>query len=268
MATKSNAIRTVAWSYAIDTAPLITIWHDGSPTEDGTAVTAATIAVQDGTTPVDITLTINGAVDSRIGASGVMNLLGASYNTAGEVYDHVNSVQGWNCRIEGMLRAGVLSDGTRGCVIAQSATTCFKTPVTILRDTTITSKSAGWEHGGVISQRAAPTWGTASKGKIRAIESEHGFRNQLDYLSFTSTYASGTSTINVYETDGVTETLVHTQAGGATTVAGTYTPTKPIIAAPGYRLMVQLVNSAAMTAIACDVKGRSWQAGASVQVNT
>jgi len=261
------SLRTVSWAYAIDTAPLFTIWHDGSPTEAGAAVTAATVAVTAGTTPVGITLTINGAVDTRIGASGVMDLLSATYNTAGECYDHINSVQGWNMRLEGVLRASVFSDGTRGCTIAQTATTCYKKPVTILRDTTITSKSAGWEHGGVISQRTAPTF-YANKPKTKAIEFEHGFRNQLDYLSFTSTYGSGTSTIYVYETDGVTETLVYSQAGGATTAAGTYTPTKPIIARPGWRLVVLLINSADMTAIACDCKGRSWQRGVGVQVNT
>lgn len=262
-----SSLRTVAWAYLIDTAPILKIWHDGSPTEAGTAVTAATITVVAGTTNT-ITLGINGADDDRIGASGIIDCEDALWDTAGEVYDHVNSVQGWNCVLEGALRASVLSEGGREIFLAIGVTTCYRLPVQILRLTDVTSKAAGWEHGGVISQRAAPTFGAAKKGKTRANESEHGFRNQLDSISFTSTFGSGTSAILVYETDGVTETLLHTEVAPTTATLETYTPPKPIIARVGWRLLVILINSADMSAVTCDCKGRSWQKGANVQVQT
>lgn len=251
--TKVRDIRHAIGSFAIDTAPLFTIWNDGSDIS-GTATTAATITVTGGTTPVAITLKINGAVDSRIGSSGVINLLSATYNTAGEVYDHVNSVDGWHMRLEGILRAGVLSDGTRGCVIAQAEISCLKTPITILRDTDIASKSAGWEHAVVISARTAPV-AAARRGKLGAMEYEHGFRAVIEKAVFTSTYASGTSTIKIYQVKGSTETLLHSQAGGATTAAGTWTPGAPVVADPGYHIVALLSNSADMSAVTCDVTG-------------
>lgn len=239
-----------------DLAPLITIWHDGSPTEAGTAVTAATITVVAATTNT-ITLGINGAVDARIGTAGVIDCENAAYNTAGEVYDHINSVAGWNCRIEGMLRAGVLAEGGRAIMVAAAEQTCFKTPVTILRDSDVASKAAGFEHGVVISQRQAPTFGAARKGKIRAIENEHGFRNVLDYMSVTLTYAADSAVLYVYQINGTTETLLYQETAAATTVAGVHTPNKPIVADPGYHLLILAVNVSAVTACTMANHGKS-----------
>jgi len=251
-------VRTVAqagtWT---DLCPIMTIWHDGSATAGGTAVTAATITTVAGTTNT-ITLTINGSADTRIGggADGVVDLMEAGYDTCGEVYDHINSVQGWNCRLEGVLRASLLKDATRAIVIAAAEQTCYKTGVAILRDSDVTSKAAGFEHGWVISQRAVKT-ARGKYGKIRAIEHEHGYRNILDKLSVTLTYAADSAVIYVYQVKGTTEELVHSQTAAATTVAGTWTPASPIIADPGYHLLIIAINVSAVTAAVSDIHGRS-----------
>lgn len=239
-------VQSVVGSPGDDEAVGCIIWHDGQPTEAGTAVTAATIAAS---SAGDLAFTINGAADTRISTDGTIDVSGATEDTFGEVYDIVNAVQGWNMVLSGpCIRATSSNDA----LATATAATCFKKPVSLLLDTD-TAKV----HGFTISQRKQPTWGVASKGKIRALEFEHGYKNVLDYVSFTSTYASGTSTINVYESDGITDTLLHTESGGATTAAETYTPTKPLMAKPNHRLVVQLVNSAAMASTASEINGRS-----------
>ncbi len=246
-----------------DLCEMIEIWHDGSSTEAGVAVTAATITTVAGTTNT-ITLTINGAVDSRIGASGIIDCEDAAWDTAGEVYDHINSVQGWCCRIKGMLRAGVMSEGGRATMLAAAAQTCYRKPVAILRDSDIGSKAAGFEHGWVLSAREAPTY-YGQKGKIRGIESEHRYRISLAYLSVTLTFVADTAILYVYKVKGTTETEIHQQASGATTVAGTWTPTKEKLLDPDEHILVLAVNVSAVTAASCDIHGRAIQ-GANIDV--
>ncbi len=247
-----------------DLCEMIEIWHDGSPTEAGTAVTAATIGVSTGTTPVAITLGINGAADARIGSTGVIDLLSATYNTAGECYDHINSVQGWNCRLKGMLRAGLMSDGTRSCNLeVTAATNCYKKPVIILRDSNIGSKSAGFEHGWALSAREAPTY-YGQKGKIRGIEFEHRNRITLAYMSVTLTFAADTAILYVYKIKGNVETEIHQQAA-VTVTASTWTPAKEIVLGPDEHILVLAVNVSAVTAASVDIHGRAIQ-GANITV--
>lgn len=238
-----------------DICKMLTIWHDGSPTEAGVAVVSATIGVTTGTTPVGITLSVNGAVDARIGAAGVMDMLSATYNTAGECADHINSVQGWNCKIEGMRNTGLMSDGTRACNLEiTAATNCYKTTVTILRDSDVGSKSDGFEHGWALSNRQAPAF--SKKTKIDGIESEHRYRISLAFMSVTVTFAADTAVVYVYKIKGSTETEIHQQAA-TTATASTWTPAKEIILAPNEHILVLAVNVSAVTAASVDIHGRA-----------
>jgi len=71
----------------------IFIWHDGTPTELGVAVTAATITV---TQDTGITMDINAAVDTRLGAADGIVVHG-DFATWGLVAKHINAVKGWHC---------------------------------------------------------------------------------------------------------------------------------------------------------------------------
>ena len=82
-------------SVAMDSHYAIFIWHDGTPTELGVAVTAATITVTENT---GITMDINGAVDTRLGAGDGVVVHG-DFATWGLVAKHINAVQGWHCTL-------------------------------------------------------------------------------------------------------------------------------------------------------------------------
>lgn len=232
-----------------DGYPLMTIWHDGSPTETGTAVTAATVAHATAT----ITVTINGGVEARLGSSGAMDTNAGSYNTYKKLYDHINMVQGWHCRLEGQLH-GATSDQEFNelseirCLGYQNAQTLTATTAT--RDV----------HGLVISNRHTCQSGAIPGGeKIKRIENEHKATNKLYYLWLTATDA-GVGLIRVYSILGVEkQTLLFEQASAASNAQTEFNfSTRPIVAKPGEHLLVQYVAGGALTAVAeCLVNGKS-----------
>lgn len=242
---------TCAQAMLTDKYQLMTIWHDGSPTEDGTAVTAATVAF--GSTN-DITLTINGAEDSRIGSSGVIATDGAGYDTYAEIYRDINKAQGWHCRLEGVLGSDTSTAEPNDLL----AISCLG----IHNAQTLTATTAVLDdHGLVISNRKPCATGTKSGDKIRMIEDEHGAVNKLYYLWLTMTDATAASAaLRVYSVLGIeSEELVFEQLPSATTVETKLDFTKrPIISKPGHHLVIRYYGGGEVSACSeCMVNGKS-----------
>lgn len=220
-----------------DLAPAMSIWHDGSPTESGTAVTAATVAVAAGG---NITCTINGSGDARIGSSGVITITGL---TAVDIYRQLNAVQGWNCALKGMRGANSV-DNTLGALTAVS---CLEKSVDLLIVTADLDI-----HGIVISNRSYSSG--AGVSKIAGIEDEHGAINKLYYLLITATDATAAGAeITVWSVSGAEstgETLMASFLPSASTVQTIIDLEKcPIVAKPNEHLLIQYVAGGALTAI-------------------
>lgn len=114
----------------MDSCYPIFIWHDGTPHELGTVITAATVTVSADTS---ITLKINAAVDTRVGAMtsnvGDGVIVHTEHGTWGEIYRHINQANGWHC----VLRDGHY-DGLPDGMNALSETTCLNLAVGISTD--------------------------------------------------------------------------------------------------------------------------------------
>jgi len=174
------------------------------------------------------------AVDDTVGASGVIDVSDAAYNTFAKVVDNINGSPNWEAYIVDALR----SDTSTDTLLAMSeATIAPKTDLALKKDT-----SVALNLGVRIGKRSAVT----GSDDISAAEIY-----RIDSLN---TYASGTSIINVYEIDEVekTETLIYSAAGGATTVADSKEFVvngrgSLAVSRVGKHLLVKLVGSAACT---------------------
>ena len=234
-----------------DTYDIMTIWHDGSPTEAGTAVTAATVAYGDTN---DITLTINAAGDGRIGSSGVIATDAGGFNTYVEVYREINKAQGWHCRLEGVLGSAT---STAECMdLTEISCLGYDNAQILLGDTSILDV-----HGLVISNRRVCNTGGRPGEKLRKIEDEHSAINKVSYIWITATDATAASAVlRIYSIKGVeSETLMFEQLPAATTVETILNfSARPIVALPDEHLLVQYVAGGALTAISeCMVNGKS-----------
>jgi hypothetical protein len=174
------------------------------------------------------------AVDSTVGASGVIDVSDEAYNTFGEVVDAINASPNWEAYLVEALRA----DSSNDTLLAMSETFIVKGgEVTLYKDT-----SVALNIGVRIGKRS-----NVSGSEERSAAEIYGI-NSLN------TYGSGTSLINVYEIDEAakSETLIYSAAGGATTVAdaknfvvngrGSLASSKV-----GTHLLVKMVGSAACT---------------------
>lgn len=204
------------------------IWHDGSPTEAGVAVTAATI---EATADTSLTCTINGAADARIGATGVLD--DGTYATWGAMVDAIEVASGWHCQLVGVLRATKTVEANAG-IGAVTAVTCFKTAVEMKMDT-----SDVWFLGvGIVD---------AGYGK-----SLDGWRPVLYAFDTTSTFTN-TGYIAVYDCDDKAKTEREVlRLVTATTVNTAYPANGPVaspiyIAPAGHRIVVIEINSHAMS---------------------
>lgn len=121
----SEFVPNYGMGIAMDSDYPIFVWHDGQPTEAGTAVTAATITV---TADTSITLGINGAADARVGLVGV--IAHATWGTWGEIADEINGAQGWHCQLRDARWSAGLPDGMN----TLAETSCFKTEVGVSHD--------------------------------------------------------------------------------------------------------------------------------------
>lgn len=213
------------------------IWYDGSNAA-GVPVTAATVAHATDT----LTLTINGAVDSRIGASGLIDCNDSAYDTYGELSDHINSVDGWHFRLLGPLRA----DSTDADLNELAAANCFKLP----KQLTITTTTI---HSYCISNATgtmAAGGSTSFDRKVQAIYDEHGAANCLFYFLYNGT-DTGIITMTIYSINGATntETLLGTFVMTTDTEYSDDFTGMPVTALAGDRLVVRLVAGTSIDSI-------------------
>jgi len=219
----------VAVQRLVDNEYCMAVWHDGSDTDDGTAVTSAYFSSY---VDVACTLHINGALaanlDSNVSSDGILAVSGES--TWGAMCDAINAVKGWHCRLIDVLRA----DATT-YINTVTISDCYKKAVTVGRDTdTELFFGVGLVRYGY--------------GK----EDLTGWQVFLDAFVIDAVFNDGTNYVEVYDCDDVakTETAVLRTEAAATGVEfwfPTYGPTGyPILAvAPGHRIVVKSTYSAA-----------------------
>ena len=222
-----------------DTAPVLEVWHDGSDVA-GVQTTAATFAIA---TDV-MTLTINGAVDTRIGSSGTLTMTGATLDTITEVAAAINKVSGWYCRVLGAL----VGDTTNAVILDVTAVTCYKTAVKCYFDTSA-AKFHTYNISNCEGAAVSCSPGTTLANKINAIYYEKEAANCLFYLKVNPTLGGGTETFVFYSVNGATETesVIGTIDYTTSTTAETYDFTEcPITALSGERLVIRLADSTSL----------------------
>jgi len=190
------------------------------------------------------------AVDATIGAAGVIDTNAASYDTFGEVQDNINASANWRCRLVTVLR----TDSSDAACLARSETT--------LNAGTDWKVDLYKDSSAALNIGVAYETGTLNVQPVRSRyaivdANEMGTLAKVYQAKATTTYASGTSTFKIYKvvTDryGViqSETEIYSAASGATTVEGTLDFSDSGLGADtdlGYKLIVRVENSAAMTA--------------------
>lgn len=216
--------------------PLV-VWHDGQPTEDGTAVTAATVTVIEDTS---ITLGINGAADSRVGATGV--IAHATWGTWGLIMREINSAVGWHA----VLRDAHF-DGLPDHMSTMAETSCFQTEVGIPQDNS-DDKVIGC---GIVNWKAS----TTMKGV------------QACLYFFTCIMTATTPYVEVYDCDdeaGTEQKIYYFLLTTNTEKAfPTYGPnSEPIyVAKPGHRILVLVTGTGEPSACRLEVIGGLKQLG-------
>ena len=209
---------------AVELEVCMAVWHDGSDTEAGTAVTSAWFS-----TYVDVacTLHINGALDTRVSTDGIIAV--GTENTFGKVADAINAAKGWHCQLVDMLRADVPTH-----IHTKTVSDAYKTAVTINRGS---------------NDDACMGVGLVRYGYGK--EDLTGWQVFVDAIIVDPVFADGAKYIEVYICDDIakTETSVLRFEGPATTVEQwypTYGPNGvPIIAAPpGQRIVVKMTCTA------------------------
>lgn len=242
-------------SVSTDVAMLVR--YIGTGTSGLVAVDAATgdLTFTDGTLGAEAaTSTFECPVSGGLG--GIIDVSDAACNTFGEVADIINASSNWRAVLLDVRRSDS-SDTTSGVLITLAATQARRSDgLGLLLDNTTTfyatrallpppMRRMEWycEDAGCSTLKAAP------------------FANIRPYLqggTFTSTYGSGTSAINIYSvvpTNGSPgseiEKLEYTRAGGATTVNQEVTNFNnlPLLGPDGAKFIARITNSAAMSAV-------------------
>lgn len=199
------------------------------------------------------------------GTAGTVDFTNAACDTLGEFVDFINATTTWRATLVAGFRTDPTLSGTVRLVAmgATRATTTdgvqikFKTANNftasiLLAPSQFTSSISAWMAG------TAP-------GQTRNFIANPFFNRRTIALlaNATSTYASGTSTLNVYSVlvknrpiGGIstagseTVTLLYGEAGGATTVAKTFDYRDiGIVGRRNEKIIVRLVNSAAASAV-------------------
>lgn len=213
----------------VDADKACVIWHDGRPTEAGTAVTAATV---EGTADTSITLKVNAAVDTRIGSSGVLAV--STYDTYLKLANAINVAQGWHCQLVDARGADATSDFSA----PTTAASCYKNAgIAMVRvQTDVLTLSVGLVDSGNGNGGITP-------GGKHCMDSKR--QPFLEYFYSDLVFNDGSYLLKVYDCDddAGTDELIFEANGAATTVLlgfPTNGPTGfPIISAdPGHRLLV------------------------------
>lgn len=234
----------------------------GSQPFSSVTVTAGDVLLKYGTASADtadVTITRCGATD------GTLDVDDAECNTLGELVDSINTSANW---------VAVIEDGLRSDLVSGAALLAFA------------AKNAS------LSQGATITWDTSvsfdATQCLNCPRTMEGYMNNPNSLTsglrpnpfagrqsafvignFTSTYASGTSTIQIFsvkpynhETLGSGSETVDTLyavAGGATTAAKEINlHPYGLLSKKDSKLLVRINNSAAASAVAIYAYGESW----------
>lgn len=222
------------------TLPAMVIQYIGSGASGLVAVDAATgdIAFTHGALSSE-------AADTTLGlptANGTIDVSDASANTFAKVLANINSSANWRAYLVG-VKGSDLSTNTLTTISATQAKVAAG--LALGHD-----EAVGYLAGGMCLSRQAYT--SVNAGTKLGDVLNTGYLWQLNYFTITTTYASGTSVIKVWEindTDG-TETLRFSIGGAATTapkvVKFGLDYNMPIsCVSPGNRLLVEVNNSAA-----------------------
>lgn len=229
----------VAAQRLVDNEICMVVWHDGSPQDDGSAVTAAYFSSKvDASLYCYVTGTSVAGLDSNVGTEGVITVTKGNDDTFGEVADAINAAPGWHCQLVDMLRAD---------------SSLFIASITNVKD------SNCYMNAGVTLSRdqasSADEVLTFNVGLVRygfGKEDLTGWQVYLEAFIIDAVFNDGTNYVEVYICDDVakTETAVWRTEAAATTVEfqfPTYGSTGyPFLAgAPGQRIVVKSVYSAA-----------------------
>jgi hypothetical protein len=211
-----------------------------------TSITLKTGAVGASTADATTECPVSGAL------GGVIDLTHASCNTWGEVCDAINLPNSnWRCVIMDALRTD--ASATNLAKSETSATDPAGVPIYTDSSVAFTATMA------LTPERTMAAFLTGPDFRFHP-DPYRGFRYKFLAGSFTSTYGSGTSSIDIYSVkhtinpttgkSAETVTTLWSQAGGATTaekVLNFYPG--GIYAKKGEKLLVRVNNSAAMTAV-------------------
>lgn len=230
-------------TYTDDQDQVIVIKYIGAPVSG-----AVTVAVADATG--DIAFVVNGAADTTVATTGTIDVSDSAYNTFGEVVDAINASPNWHAYIKDGMRSETSTD-----TLLTFAATSAKTSEVILYGDTSVKLSMDM----AFTIEDFPDFKEKNPRKADKFQNLLGCIAKVFGISATSTYASGTSKIQVYEVDSAgTETQLYEVASGASTVAGTATNTygwKPEDKECGYKLVARLINSVAMASVTFAVDG-------------
>lgn len=164
---------------------------------------------------------------------------------------HINLTDNWRCALKGSLPDADPHTTTTG---HWTELTAEAVPAAGLAVTTDDTDSL--YIGAGMTERDVPT---------KVHNTDHGVEHQVHRVTALSTYASGTSTLKIFECDddsGVSNEI-HSLDAGATTVEVAYPAATvvlseiPLTLTRGKRLVVRLINSVAMSAVRLKLEGRS-----------
>jgi hypothetical protein len=221
-----------------DLTTMMTIWHNGAALADGTEVYSATIDM-DGT---DMTFKVNGSADTRlgVGGDGVIDYDQAAEDEYGNMYDAINAVPGWCCRLGAALRADRIFSTSAFVADTLSADTdCYQTPIDF-KGQVGNCKQVGF----CISNRRIITTEHIlgdDTDKVAMIEDEGGAANLLEYLRVYIDAAAGALTLTLYSCHGNTENLIGTRILTVDTDETLDLTSCPLVAPAGTRLVGRIV---------------------------
>ncbi len=206
------------------------------------------------TTTGDLEFVVDGAADTtiQIGATpGTIDVSDTDADTIGEVADHINASKNWRCVVKDALKS---DPSTVAMLLTMAATSAKTEAVQLYKDTTAT-----------LNLTIALTEQSAQEG----IVGDQDTYGKVYAISATSTYGSGTSLIKVYnvlvDKWGVvnSETEIYSAAAGATTalkeISFGLAGLKPLTHDLGYKLVIRLVNSAAMASASLQIDAEKFR---------
>lgn len=215
----------------------------------GATDSGATLEV-DATTG-DLEFTTDGTTaDTTIGIptlDGTIDVSDAAGNTLGEVVDAIKNSANWDCHLLAGIRADLSTNVVQTLAEVDMSTAAMKVSGVFLHSDSAVTFDMGFAISGFAPSSAAAHY------------DDESCVSYLTYAELNSTYASGTSVIQVYSASQTGESLIFQIDSAATTVnkvLGTNPDTPIIRSKVGERLVVR-INSTAMSAATLLVNGKT-----------